>query len=81
MEKITEKQIQEFERLERIARRIVTKNKVAWGDFLLAMFAIIISMSMSGYTHDTRECKTALKTILNRVLNDIDEYYGTEKKD
>ena len=81
MEKKTEKQIQEFERLERIARRIVIKNEVAWGDFLLAMFAIIVSMSMRENTHDTHECKITLKTIFNRVLNEIDEYYDNEKKD
>lgn len=81
MEKTTEKQIQEFERLERIAQRIVTKNKVAWGDFILAMFAIIVSMSMRGYTHDTNEVKFALTDILKRVLDNIDEFYGTEKKD
>lgn len=81
MDKNTEKQIEEFERLERIAQRIVTKNKVAWGDFILAMLAIIVSMSMRGYTHDTNECKFALRDMLSRVLENIDEYYGTEKKD
>lgn len=76
MDNKTEKQIQEFERLERIARRIVTKNKVAWSDFLLGMFSLIVSISMSGYTSDTQECKEALKLILKRVLYEIDEYYG-----
>lgn len=81
MDKTTEKQIQDFERLERIAQRIVTKNKVAWGDFLLGMNAIIVSMSMRGYTHDTKECKIAVRKMMNRVLEHLDEYYGTEKKD
>lgn len=81
MDKKIEKQIQEFERLERIAERIVTKNKVQWGDFILAMLAIIVSMSKRGYTQDTKEIKFALRDMLSRVLNNLDEYYDPEKKD
>lgn len=81
MDKKIEKQIQEFERLERIAERIVTKNEVRWGDFILAMLAIIVSMSKRGYTQDTKEIKIALRDMLSRVLNNMDEYYDNEKKD
>ena len=81
MDKKIEKQIQEFERLERIAERIVTKNEVQWGDFILAMLAIIVSMSKSGYRQDTKEIKIALRDMLSRVLNNMDEYYDNEKKD
>lgn len=75
MDKKIEKQIQEFERLERIAERIVTKNKVQWGDFILAMLAIIVSMTKRGYTQDTKLIKFVLRDMLSRVLNDMDEYY------
>lgn len=81
MEKTTEKQIQEFERLERIVIRIITKNKVSWGDFLLAMNAIIINVSIRGYTQDLGEVKKATRQFLMRVHSQMKDYYGSEKKD
>lgn len=81
MDKVTEKQIQEFERLERIVIRIITKNKVSWGDFLLAMNAIIINVSILGYSQDLGEVKKATRQFLLRVHQQMKDYYGTEKKD
>lgn len=81
MDKLTEKQIEEFERLERIVIRIITKNHVSWVNFLLAMNAIIINVSNRGYTQDLGDVKKATRQFLLRVHQQMKDYYGTEKKD
>lgn len=76
-----EKIILEFERLERIAQRIITENKVTWGDFLLCMNAVIIDISMRGYAPNSKICKEALSSHLSKVLSELDDYYDTEEED
>lgn len=76
-----EKVVQEFERLERIAKRIITKHNVSWGDFILCMNAIIVNISMEWYAPSTKICKEALQEKLSEVLSQIENYYGTKEED
>ena len=81
MDKNQEKTIQEFERLERIAIRIVTKNKVTWGDFVISMFSIMVDVSIKIYAMSIMDCKKELRIGLAYVLSKMDNYYGSKKKD
>ena len=81
MDKNQEKTIQEFERLERIAIRIVTKNKVTWGDFVISTFSIMVDVSIKIYAMSIMDCKKELRIGLAYVLSKMDNYYGSKKKD
>lgn len=81
MDKKQEKTIQEFERLERIAIRIVTKNKVTWGDFAISMFSIMVDVSIKIYAMSIMDCKKELRIGLAYVLSKMENYYGSKKKD
>lgn len=81
MDKKQEKTIQEFERLQRIAIRIVTKNKVSWGDFAISMVSIMVDVSIKVYAISIQDCKKGLRIGLDYFLSKMDGYYGSKKKD